>query len=271
MKRLLFYSTAVLLGAGMLLLCGGARSASAFGGGGDAKLENDDCIKCHSVIVNQFKAKGQKHKAELACMDCHDGQHPPGTEKGSLIPQCSNCHEGQAHFEVAVACLSCHTNPHTPLDINLEGEGQKPVCKTCHPEIIEEIDTHKTKHTGFSCSYCHEEHRKRPNCLDCHDTHRDGQTFENCVTCHQAHQPLTLAYSSKVVNVDCGACHPDIRTELESGSTKHATLQCVFCHADKHGNVPACTDCHDAPHSKQLLSKFASCLECHQSPHNLLK
>ena len=270
MKQSIFYKMAVLLGFGLLSLFAGIQNAEAFGGD-DSKLNKNDCVKCHTAIVKQVQEGGTKHKSEVACLECHDGQHPPGSEKGALIPQCTDCHDGEPHFEVAANCLSCHKNPHQPLEISLQGEGQKPVCNTCHPQIIQEIDTNITKHTGFSCSYCHDKHRYRPDCLNCHDVHIEGQKFENCVTCHQAHQPLTLAYTTTVANSDCGACHDDILETLESGPTKHAGFQCVFCHADKHGNVPSCKDCHDAPHSSQMLSKFASCNECHQSAHGLIK
>ena len=249
---------------GLLLSLANSQRAEA------AKLENKDCEKCHATVVQQVVEAGNKHKSEVACMDCHDGQHPPGIEKGALIPQCSNCHEGEPHFELT-NCGSCHSNPHQPLNIVLEGEGQKAACNTCHPAIIQEIDANETKHTGFSCSFCHEKHRYRPDCLDCHDAHMEEQTFENCVTCHQAHQPLTLAYTKTVVNADCGACHGDTREMLEAGPTKHAKFQCVFCHADKHGNVPECQSCHEAPHSDEMLSKFKTCNECHQSAHDILK
>jgi hypothetical protein len=35
--------------------------------------------------------------------------------------------------------------------------------------------------------------------------------------------------------------------------------------------VPACQDCHEAPHSKKMMSKFKTCNECHQSAHDILK
>lgn len=270
MRKKCILTAITFVACGLLLsLANSQRAEAAFRG--DVKLKNDDCVKCHTIVVQQVQEAGNKHKSEVACMECHDGQHPPGTQKGALIPKCDQCHEGEPHFELAANCLSCHKNPHQPLNIILEGEGQKAACNTCHPQIIQEIDTFQTKHTGFSCSFCHEKHRYRPDCLDCHDPHTDGQKFENCVTCHQAHQPLTLAYSKTVANSDCAACHPDIRTDLEAGLTKHAKFQCVFCHADKHGVVPDCQSCHDAPHSEQMLSKFKNCIECHQSAHDLLK
>ena len=77
------------------------------------KLLNDDCAKCHSKPPADIAAAGSKHKTEIGCQDCHNG-HPPTTRK--IIPLCSQCHEGKAHYKLA-ACNSCHSNPHTPLNI----------------------------------------------------------------------------------------------------------------------------------------------------------
>ena len=265
MTRSLFVTIAAALFVGTLFMYIDAPDAGAA-----ARLNNEDCEKCHATIVEQVDEAGSKHKTEVECLECHDGTHPPGVAKGSLIPQCSNCHEGKPHFELQ-NCMGCHRNPHQPLNIVLEGD-LKPACNTCHPQIVQEIDTHESAHAQVDCTYCHADtHGNIPSCLDCHEPHAEGQKFEDCVTCHQVHQPLTLAYGTEVANKDCGACHSDIRTTLESGSTKHASFQCVFCHAEKHGNIPECQDCHGKPHSEQMLSKFQSCIECHQSAHSLLK
>lgn len=235
----------------------------------DAKLKNDDCEKCHVTYVMQIAEAGTKHKTEVSCLECHAGTHPPGTEKGSLIPQCSNCHEGQPHFSLE-NCLSCHTNPHQPLKITLS-DNVKAACNTCHSAVVAEIDANPSAHSAVDCSFCHDKHGYKPDCLDCHEPHMENQKFEDCIKCHQVHQPLTLAYGTEVPNLSCGACHGDIRTSLEAGATKHAGFQCVFCHANKHGVVPQCQDCHGEPHNAQMLSKFKGCNECHQSAHNLLK
>ncbi len=270
MKKMLHMTSVAFIAVGALLLLGSIQNADAAFGSSGAALNKDDCIKCHGVIVKQVQDGGNKHKSEVSCLECHKGTHPPGSQKGALIPKCAQCHKDQPHFTLA-KCASCHQNPHQPLNIILEGEGQKAACNTCHPAIIKEIDSNPTAHTGFACSFCHEKHRNKPDCLDCHDAHAEGQKFENCVQCHQAHQPLTLTYNETVVNSDCAACHPDVRDTLEAGPTKHAKFKCVFCHANEHAMVPECQSCHDAPHSKTMLSKFKTCNECHQSAHDILK
>ncbi len=235
----------------------------------DAKLGKGDCEKCHLSFVKQVAEAGTKHKTEVECLDCHVGTHPPGTEKGSLIPKCSNCHEGTPHFSLE-NCLSCHTNPHQPLKITFSGE-VKAACNTCHSNVVAEVDAAPSAHAEVDCSFCHDKHGYKPDCMNCHEPHVDSQKFADCVKCHQVHQPLNLAYGTDIPNSDCGACHDDIRTSLEAGSTKHAGFQCVFCHANKHAVVPQCQDCHGEPHNVQMLSKFKGCNECHQSAHSLLK
>ena len=76
----------------------------------------------------------------------------------------------------------------------------------------------------LDCSFCHDKHGYIPDCLNCHQVHIEDQKFEDCLKCHQVHNPLQLAYGTEVPNRDCGACHADLRSTLESGATKHARL-----------------------------------------------
>jgi hypothetical protein len=185
-----------------------------------------------------------------------------------MIPQCSMCHEGEPHFEVD-NCLGCHQNPHQPLHIAF-GDDNVAVCNTCHPAQVSEVKDNPSAHGGFDCAVCHhDKHGYIPDCMECHEPHRKGQVFADCVSCHKVQQPLNVAYGEAVPNQDCGACHGDLATLLASGSTKHAALQCVFCHKDKHGYLPACQDCHGVPHPKSMMSKFPKCLDCHNDPHDL--
>lgn len=264
------FATVIVLVA--LLLPGAFKvTTAASGAWRTAELTKDDCIKCHSGIIRELKAGNSKHQTDVECLDCHAGPHPPKGSRGEMIPSCAQCHEDAPHFTLP-RCLVCHRNPHQPLKIELEGEGHKPACGTCHPDTVEEINTHRTSHTGFACSYCHKQHRDRPNCLDCHGPHWNGQVFADCIKCHQAHQPLTLTYADdSIANEECGACHQDIREALKSGKTGHSRRQCVFCHDDRHGNIPGCRECHEGIHDRAMIQNFASCNGCHQSAHELLK
>ncbi len=261
--RKYIFTTVMFLAIGLI-----ASAQSAWSE--DAVLANSDCIKCHGTIVHQNMEDGGKHRTEVGCLDCHNTAHPPGIEKGSMIPKCSMCHEGEAHFEVP-NCLGCHSNPHQPLHITF-GEDNVAVCNTCHEAQVSEVKNNPSAHGTFDCAVCHhDKHGYIPDCMECHKPHREGQKFADCVTCHRVHQPLNVAYNQEVPNKDCGACHGDIASLLVSGSTKHATLKCVFCHHDKHGYVPKCQECHGVPHPDSMMSKFPNCLDCHNDPHDLSK
>lgn len=134
------------------------------------KLLNDDCIKCHIKAPTDIAAAGSKHKTEIGCQDCHSG-HPPTTRK--IIPLCSQCHEGKAHYKLAV-CNSCHFNPHTPLNIKF-GNNVTDACVTCHADQIVKLRTNKSKHSALYCSKCHDTHGKIPNCTQCHKAHATDQ------------------------------------------------------------------------------------------------
>jgi len=260
MKKFIF-TTAFFLAVGLIVSTGNAWSA-------DPALENSDCVKCHAKIAHDNMADGAKHLSEVGCLDCHASDHPPGIEKGTMIPQCSMCHEGEAHFEVD-NCLGCHQNPHQPLRI-VFGEDNVAVCNTCHTAQVSEVRDNPSAHGEFDCAVCHhDKHGYIPDCMECHEPHRDGQNFAVCVSCHLVHQPTNVTYVEATPNQDCGACHGDLVTLLAAGSSKHATFQCATCHKDTHGNIPACQDCHGEPHPATMLAKFPNCLDCHRDPHDL--
>lgn len=270
MKRILYVISAGIIGAGYILLMIGSQDAAAAFWGSKNGLGLDDCKKCHGSIFEELQEAKSKHTTKVSCLDCHQGKHPPESPKGAYIPECAQCHQDSPHYEL-VNCTGCHRNPHQPLAIKFDGgQGQKPACNTCHPDKVTEINSHKTSHTGFACSFCHKVHRDRPDCLSCHKVHAEGQVFEDCLKCHQAHQPLTLTYGTDIPNSDCGGCHSDIQETLEEGTTKHARLQCVFCHAGRHPVVPSCEQCHVNVHDKKMIQNFASCNDCHQSAHDIL-
>lgn len=259
--RKFILAAAFFLAIGLIVTSGKSQAE-------DPVLENTDCVKCHANIVHQNMEDGGKHKTEVACLDCHEGGHPPSTPKEEIIPKCSKCHEGRAHFEVE-NCLGCHQNPHQPLRI-VFGEDNVAVCNTCHSEKVDEIRANPSAHGTFDCAVCHhDKHGYIPDCMECHEPHREGQTFAVCVSCHNVHQPLNVRYGQEVPNQDCGACHGDLAATLAAGTSKHAQLQCVFCHKDKHGYRPACQDCHGVPHPQTMMDKFPNCLDCHTDPHNL--
>jgi len=229
-----------------------------------ATLSNDDCAKCHNKPPADIAADGRKHKTEIGCQDCHNG-HPPVTRK--IIPLCSQCHEGKPHFKLA-GCISCHSNPHTPLNITF-GNNVTDACLTCHAGQIVKLRDNKSKHTALNCSFCHNRHGKIPDCTQCHKAHAAEQTVADCKKCHQAHMPKNVAYGDKTPSKDCAACHKKAFDLLAASKFKHSKLACVACHQAKHKMVPQCQTCHGNRHPAAMLAKFPKCGFCHNIAHDL--
>ena len=229
-----------------------------------AKLSNDDCAKCHGKAPADVAAAGRKHKTDIGCQDCHNG-HPPTTRK--IIPLCSQCHEAKPHYKLA-ACSSCHSNPHTPLNITF-GKNVTDACVTCHAGQIVKLRDNKSKHTALACSFCHNTHGKIPDCTQCHKAHFAEQTTADCKKCHQAHMPKNVAYNDKTPSKDCAACHKKAYDLLTASTFKHKSLSCVACHQAKHKMVPQCQSCHGAKHPPAMLAQFPKCSFCHHIAHDL--
>lgn len=229
------------------------------------KLDNNDCVKCHSQPPADIEAKGLAHKTEIGCQDCHDG-HPPTVRK--IIPVCSQCHSGSPHFELQ-NCKECHTNPHTPKVITY-GKNVTSPCLTCHEEQIKQLKETPSKHTKLYCSTCHDTHGKIPACTQCHKPHAPEMVAGDCKKCHQAHMPTAVTYKNdQINNADCGACHKKAVELLAASPFKHKAQSCSSCHADKHKVVPACQSCHGEPHPQLSKVKFPSCGVCHSVAHDL--
>jgi len=241
---------------------------------GPAKLLNTDCIKCHTSEPADIERNGCKHKTKVTCLGCHVQHLPKGH---NTIPKCSRCHNPskQAHFALGkcAVCLSCHRNPHTPLDITVPDTPAASIgCKTCHPEVGAEFKKYPSKHTKKNCTFCHpKKHKRIKTCLQCHKPHASFMVFKDCLSCHKPHSPLNIIYADNTPSKYCGACHKTVFTLLSKSKTKHAKLNCAFCHKRKHPTVPNCQDCHQKVHSANILSRFNDdCVKCHRDPHNLL-
>ena len=229
-------------------------------------LANSDCIKCHSREPVTIKDKGGLHKTDVTCLDCHEEHPPQGTE---AIPPCSNCHEGKSHYDLP-KCLSCHSDPHAPLELALADDLIGP-CLTCHEQQGKEFKDHPSKHGDESCTSCHTVHKEIPDCSVCHEPHAPGQTGQDCLGCHPVHHPLVIEYPLSTSRAFCTPCHKEIGNLMSQTTTKHQDFTCAFCHRGKHPMLPTCTACHGAPHSKTTHEKMPDCLECHLDNHNLAK
>ena len=230
-----------------------------------ANLKNSHCVVCHDQQPQTIAAHGAKHKTEVGCMDCHQ-EHPP--EGTGAIPECSMCHSGAPHYELA-QCGSCHADTHAPLDLTLEGELTGP-CLTCHQQQGDEVQAHPSAHTDVACNECHAAHRQIPDCMECHEKHTEDMDFEACLSCHPVHMPTVIAFVPKTPSHYCQGCHDVAYDLLEKSTTKHHDVACAVCHEGKHMTVPPCAQCHPDQHPPAILEKFPACGQCHGIAHDLV-
>ncbi len=212
------------------------------------------CASCHVA--------GKKYRAAPdTCDGCHrkDDKH-----KGSLGPQCQDCHtevkwKDTARFD------------HARTKFALLGKHVDAKCASCHVND-------KFKDTPLTCAACHRKDDKQ---------HR-GRLGEKCESCHVASawkDVATFAHDrdthfvlrGKHLTAKCETCH-----KSTAGLVKVSTT-CNGCHQadDKHNGTlgPACGDCHTEQNWKQAkfdhdLSKFrlqgkhrdVDCVKCHKDP-----
>lgn len=129
------------------------RCITCHTGHGDQKLENDQCLSCHSDphvprIPGILRNNTVTFKGKLpfsVCKPCHINQYSNITD----FPT--------GHNEMGT-CTLCH-----------EWHGEKPTCKKCHPFMM--ILRHPE---DFQCNTCHSTYRPiHITCQDCH-----GRTHE---------------------------------------------------------------------------------------------
>ena len=257
-SRGLTFIAFLLMGIPVLVFQEGAALAQT-----DPAQTGDFCAMCHIAPPADLAASGGKHK-DVGCEGCHVG-HPPKVKKP--IPQCSDCHGGKAHYELK-GCLACHKNPHRPMIISYEGNVTE-ACATCHTQQIDQLRSNKSKHTALDCSFCHDVHRKIPECTQCHERHSSEMTAADCEKCHKPHMPAVVTYAADIPSKDCGACHSQAISLLATSKAKHRSLACAFCHQEKHKTVPACQDCHGSPHPARMMARFPKCGKCHNIAHDL--
>ncbi len=233
------------------------------------ELSSDDCNKCHDQQPKDILESGKAHRTEVSCIECHEGHAPKSGD--DIIPSCNNCHDGTPHFELQ-KCVSCHTNPHTPLVISIDSNTTQP-CLTCHTDQMAQLRQNESKHTNMDCSSCHRQtHKMIPDCMHCHSPHSKEMVQKDCLTCHKPHMPIEVSYPAEIPSQSCAACHEDVLELLNENPAKHKTLSCATCHQDKHKAIPECQSCHGpSPHPQAMHDKFPECGSCHGAAHDLNK
>ncbi|WP_018609006.1 cytochrome c3 family protein [Uliginosibacterium gangwonense] len=248
------------------------------------KHQTAKCESCHTGFL-------YKDKLQATCISCHrnDDKH-----KGSLGPNCANCHIERSWKETRfdhsktrfpllgkhgdVECGACHKDQRfreTPSE-----------CITCHKKD----DRHKTRF-GEDCKSCHTEKSwkawhfdhardghwalqgKHANtkCDSCHQ----GNLFkdklnQNCVSCH-----LKDDRHRGTLGTACGQCHNEREwksTAFDHNRThfpligQHSKVECAQCHKTQAYKDVArdCVGCHDKQdvHKRRLGPR---CETCHNS------
>jgi predicted CXXCH cytochrome family protein len=139
-------------------------------------------------------------------------------------------------------------------------------CVKCHDQQPAEIAANGASHkTEIDCQGCHEDHRPKvaeniPECSNCHEGSAHYEV-EGCLKCHNPHEPLNVKLDGEIKAV-CVTCHDGPSKQMTASPSKHATFACNFCHADTHGVIPECVECH-SPHSESMTQ--ANCATCHQA------
>ncbi len=235
-------------------------------------LTTYQCAQCHYPVYSDIRDNGGRHKID--CTECHETFHTwkPGKKWSEVVPKCVTCHD-LAHGTAFPKCLTCHADPHAPVHSLVKLDVLAKGCNQCHPDQKQELTKFKSAHTEVACSECHHtRHGYLPKCTECHDTpHTPYTDNKGCQACHPVHSPLEINYPKTTRNQVCAGCHEVVTRKLIDSHRKHSKLQCVFCHADRHGYVPQCTKCHSQPHSKAMLDRFKhDCKACHGEPHALI-
>jgi hypothetical protein len=227
-----------------------------------------ECGRCHRHQFKALKDEGGAHR--FACTDCHEVFHAWNPRKNNfaeLMPKCGNCH-GLAHGEKQTDCLSCHADPHAPR-ARLSLHALAGNCGDCHRQPAEQLQEFPSAHSGQACQDCHSQrHGRIPTCFECHEAHFPKQALATCLACHPAHKPRETLFAADSDAATCAACHDAVFLKWSKTPSRHGQVNCTVCHG-RHGSLPACTDCHQPPHSPQMTAKFKSCLGCHLDPHNL--
>lgn len=213
-----------------------------------------ECRQCHMPA----------HKYRDAAHDCLSCHRKDDTHKGSLGPQCANCHTEvnwkQAKFD------------HGKTRFALSGKHVDAPCADCHKDK-------NYKETPRACVACHRR-------VDEQKGHK-GQFGEKCESCHGSTSWRTTTFNHDTDTryilrgghrqAECGACHtgPLYRQKLAT--------DCIGCHRsdDKHkGSLGReCASCHTERDWKErsrfdhgktafaLLGKHlqTECKACHKS------
>ena len=213
------------------------------------RIASRDCVACHR--------KDDKHKGSLGpqCADCHTDaawkdakfDHSktrfPLTGKHDTI-KCDDCHKNGQYKDTPQACVACHKKD----DHHKAQFGDR--CDTCHStsdwksiKFNHDTDTHYVlagKHRLVTCESCHTGNLYRE------------KLATKCIECHKKDDKHQGSLGD-----NCATCHTE-RAWKEPSRFDHAKTD--FPLLGKHAKV-VCGDCHK---DKMFREAPRSCVGCHK-------
>jgi hypothetical protein len=245
---------------------------SCHGPGKKYREAPQECRSCH--------VKDDVHKGSLGpqCADCHvesgwkDTRFDHSKTRFALTgkhrdAECRACHKTTVYKEAPSECLACHRKDDNGPRGHRGQFGER--CDSCHgTQAWRPANFNHDKDTSFALRGGH----RGAECAACHK----GPLFRDklattCVSCHRADDPHKGS-----LGAECQACHTETRwTEtprFDHARTKfallgrHADVKCADCHrgAPAAGYRVAdtrCVACHraDDPHKARLGERCESC------------
>jgi hypothetical protein len=148
-------------------------------------------------------------------------------------------------------CGRCHTAHYTWLQEN-GGKHQAVACRDCHV-VIHAYNPLRDNYAAIM-----------PQCSSCHAApHSGAEAVQRCLACHaNPHQPLASIPAPAALEDRCRFCHSEVAANLQAEVSMHTELECSACHAEVHGRIPQCDECHEN-HSPLLPLATPDCLACH--------
>ena len=258
--------------------------------GRDARISKLNTVNFDHSITG-FELKGAHLNSKVLCKDCHSPQkkyrqaptkcigchEKADKHKGSLGPECQNCHvekdwktikfdHSKTKFPLLgkhsdVKCKDCHSNDkfkETPLlcnDCHKKDDKHKghfgPKCETCHNEKSwKEIIFDHDKKTKYPLLGKHRDTK----CVSCHkgDLYKE-KLKTSCISCHQKDDKHKGKFGPK-----CESCHVERGwKEIPFDHDKKTKFPLL----GKHHDIK-CTDCHKGDIYKDKLQM--DCLSCHK-------
>jgi predicted CXXCH cytochrome family protein len=143
------------------------------------------------------------------------------------------------HWPIAdrKACLNCH-EPHASSEPGLLAEPMRPLCGSCHADVLARGDESPAAHEPVAegeCGLCHQPHASQNVFL-----FPGGDSIELCGGCHDWQRHSSHPIGDGVIDmrnpnmrVDCSSCHRSHGTPHEHLATFDSKAElCVDCHID---------------------------------------